>query len=92
MVSEPQSRHVSPTGSDADRVQLVGQRERVKQLHGIGADVDAGAELREFGRLLEDLYLEALMAKRNGRRQSPSPAPTMAIERVFAISYSATIR
>jgi hypothetical protein len=58
-----------------DRVQLVGQRERVKHLHGIGADVDAGAELREFGRLLEDLYFKALMAKRNGRCQSPESSP-----------------
>ena len=56
-------------------MQLVGQRERVKHLHGIGADVDAGAELCEFGCLLENLYLEALMAKRNGCYQSPESSP-----------------
>jgi Tripartite tricarboxylate transporter family receptor len=56
-------------------VQLVRQFKRVKHLHGIGADVDAGAELRKLRRLLVDVHLEALAAKRNGRRQSPKPGP-----------------
>ena len=50
-------------------MQLVRQIERLKDLHRIGADVDAGAELGEFGRLLVDLHLEALTAERDGRRQ-----------------------
>src|ERR1700694_350809 len=51
-----------------DRVQLVGQVERTKNLHRIGAEVDAGAELGELGGLFVDLHLEALTAERDGRR------------------------
>jgi hypothetical protein len=51
-------------------VQLVGQFEGVKHLHGIGTDIDAGAEFGELGRLLVDLNLEALPAKRDAGRQT----------------------
>ena len=50
-------------------MQLVGEADRVKELYRIGADVDAGAEFGEFGRLLVDLHLESLPAQRDGRRQ-----------------------
>src|SRR4051794_6811865 len=53
-----------------DGVQLVRQIERPEDLHRIGTEVDAGAELRELGRLFVDLHLEALTAERDGRRQS----------------------
>ena len=51
-------------------MQLVGEADGVKELDGVGADVDAGAELGELGRLLVDLHFEALPAERDGRRQS----------------------
>ena len=51
-------------------MELVYKSDRLKELHRVGADVDAGAELGEFGRLLVDLHLETLPAQRDGRRQA----------------------
>ena len=57
-----------------DGMQLVGEADRVKEFYRIGADVDPGAELGEFRRLLVDLHLESLPAQRDGCRQ-PAQAP-----------------
>src|SRR5947207_4674304 len=54
-------------------MQLVGEANGVKEFYRIGADVDAGAELDEFGRLLVDLHFEFLPAERDGRRQPAKP-------------------
>src|SRR5438034_10861500 len=54
-------------------MQLVGEANGVKEFYRIGADVDAGAELDEFGRLLVDLHFESLPAERDGRRQPAKP-------------------
>jgi hypothetical protein len=54
-------------------MQLVGEPDGVKEFYRIGADVDAGAELDEFGRLLVDLHFESLPAERDGRRQPAKP-------------------
>src|SRR6188768_915501 len=51
-------------------MQLVGEFNGMKELDGIGTDVDAGAELGELGRLLVDLHFEALPAQRDGRGES----------------------
>src|SRR5271169_3688469 len=51
-------------------MQLLGEADGVKELDGIGTDVDAGAKLGEFRRLLVDLHFEALPTQRDGRRQS----------------------
>jgi hypothetical protein len=51
-------------------MQLLGETDGVKELDGIGTDVDAGAKLGEFRRLLVDLHFEALPTQRDGRRQS----------------------
>src|SRR6476620_11820432 len=50
-------------------MQLVGETDGVKELDGVGTDVDAGAELGELGRLFVDLHFEALAAQRDGRGQ-----------------------
>src|SRR5262245_8740796 len=64
---------IAPAQADRlgrDGVQLVGETDGPKKLDRVGTDVDAGAELGEFGRLLVDLHLESLPAQRDGGRQS----------------------
>src|ERR1041384_2752620 len=56
-------------------MEFLGQSDRLEELDRVGADVDAGAELGELGRLLVDVRLEALPAQRDGSRQ---PAKTSA--------------
>ena len=51
-------------------MQLLGEADGVKELDGIGTDVDAGAKLGEFRCLLVDLHFEALPTQHAGRRQS----------------------
>ena len=68
------------------------QADGVKEFYRIGADVNAGAELDEFGRLLVDLHFESLPAERDAAASPPSPAPTIAIRRAFAISRSADLK
>ncbi len=43
--------------------------DRLKELDGVGADIDAGAELGKLGRLLIDPHLETLKAQRDSSRQ-----------------------
>ena len=54
-------------------MQLVRQPDGLKEFHRIGTDVDAGAELGEFARLLVDLDVKSLPAERDGRRQPAKP-------------------
>src|SRR5262249_28141833 len=64
---------IAPAQADRlgrDGVKLVGEFDGLKELDGVGADVDAGAELGEFSRLLVDLHLEPLPAQRDSGCQS----------------------
>src|SRR5262245_33059404 len=51
-------------------MQLVGEADGVKELDGVGTDVDAGAELGELCRLFIDFNFEALLTQRDRRRQA----------------------
>ena len=64
---------IAPGQSDRlgpDGMELADKSDRLKEFHRVGADVDAGAELGEFGGLLVDLHLETLAAQRDGCRQA----------------------
>ena len=53
---------------------LLGQADAVECAEDVGAELDAGAELAEFRRLLEHPHREALAGERIGRRQAADPA------------------
>ena len=71
-------------------MELADKSDRFKEFHRVGTDIDAGAELREFGGLLVDLHLETLMAQRNGRRRAAEARSEIAMRRALAILCSAT--
>ena len=77
-----------PDGLGCDRVQLTFESGGAKEFHRVGTDVDAGTELRQFGRLLVDLDVEAALASAMAAANPPSPAPTTAIRCALPISSS----
>ncbi len=60
----------------------------LKELDGIGTDVDAAPNSASSAALFVDLHFEALSAQRDGAASPPRPAPTMAMRSAFPISCS----
>ncbi len=54
---------------------LLGQADAVERAEDVGAELDAGAELAEFRRLLQHPHREALAGERIGCRQAADSAP-----------------
>ena len=85
---------IAPGQSDRlgrDGMQLVGESDGVKELHGVGADVDTGAEFGELGApARRPAPRNPAGAARWLPPSPPRPAPTMAMRRALAISCSVT--
>ena len=61
--------HHQLIGKHGERADRLGQAEPLEHPEHVGAELDAGADLVEFGRLLEDLRRDALARQ----RQAPPP-------------------
>ena len=61
-------------GSACTRLSASSRPERVEHAGAVGADLDAGADLLQLGRLLVDLDVEAALEQRQRRGQSADAA------------------
>ena len=67
-----QAEHIGAR-ADADRRDRLLEAEVPQHVHGIGADLDAGADLAELRRLLVDFDVVAGLHQAGGRRQPADP-------------------
>jgi hypothetical protein len=66
--------HHHVVGVDRAAARLVAHAQRVKGVEGVGAELDAGADFADLGRLLEHLHLEALAHQRQRGGQAANAA------------------